>query len=258
MSILHIGLTALNGVNKVGKLPVDGNGYRTVVLGAIDYHNSAGAKYVADDSVIALFNNSSDLQRRIRNGSLRGECGHPKVDHLPLKEQIRRIQHIDGANTMVHIKEVWIDKTTMRGADGRPIMAVMGKVRPSGPLGDVLEKQFENPEENVCFSIRSLTQDVRAYGAWLKYLRYISTWDKVEEPGIDIANRYSCPSLEEFSKEIRVSEQLIDTMIAGLSNNPGGLGMEGRVNLDEIKSAFGRCQEVKTTESGIIYPSSKW
>jgi hypothetical protein len=190
------GCTALVGTNKVGDLVKDKHGYYDMVLGALAAYNSAGAYYELNEAK-ALFESSSELMRRINGGNLRGEVGHPRYQEgMSERAWFNRVNDIVEPNCCCHFSEVQLSYDTLKDAQGRPLVAVMGKVRPSGANERFLERQLDNPKENVCYSVRSFTNDVPQGGIMVKYLRKIVTWDLVGEPGIGVANKYSVPSLE--------------------------------------------------------------
>lgn len=192
--------TALAGTNKAGVLKPDRDGYYTVVLGALDVYNSAGAFYPWE-SAKQVFKDSSSLMRRIANGACRAEYGHPKrLPGMSMRDFIERILQIYEENVCAHIRKVWVTYDQVKDKNGRPVIAVLGEVLPCGPRGEALRASLENPSENVCFSVRSLTDDVRIGGVIHKNIRTIVTWDYVNEPGIAVANKFSAPSLENLDE----------------------------------------------------------
>lgn len=197
MSNVQFQCTALMGTNKVGKLKKDENGYYEVVLGGFNAYNSVNAYYPLDP-VKAMFEESHRFMRRIKKGVLRGEYGHPNRAHGESSDSfLARVSRIDERSVSHHIRDVRLDFDRVKDDQGRPIVAVIGWVKPCGPHGEALRQQFENPDENVCFSIRSFTNDsVNAMGILNKAIVEIITWDYVNEGGISSANKYSCPSLE--------------------------------------------------------------
>lgn len=200
MQSISYGCTALAGTNKVGNLKRDANGYYPdVVLGALQAYNSAGAYYEFEQSK-ALFEGSSELMRRIRSGNCRGEAGHPRYQEgMSERAWFARVNDMYEPNLCVHFASIDLSYNTLRDAQGRPLVAVIGRIRPSGANERYLERQLDNPEENVCFSVRSFTRDVVEGGRLVKYLQKIVTWDNVNEPGISVANKYQSPSLESMS-----------------------------------------------------------
>lgn len=201
--------TALVGTTKAGILKPDANGYYELVLGAFDYFNSADAYYTLEPFKLLLMS-SSTLMRRVNRGALRSECGHPRFHSgMSRRDIILRLLDIHEDRTCAHIKSIALDEERV-GKDGRKVAAVIGMVKPSGPMGDFLATQLENPDENVCFSIRSLTHDTRnSAGTLIKAVKEIVTWDYVNEPGIDVATKYHSPSLESISfdtEDLRAAE----------------------------------------------------
>lgn len=188
--------TALQNSNKKGLLTPDSEGYYTTVLGALNVFNSSGEYYTAE-GVRELFDSSGLLQKRIQKGRLRGECGHPK--QLPGESDnayINRIFMINEEKVACHFKEICLDDSSVKTDSGQPVIAIIGKFIPSGPYGDALQKSVNNPNENVCFSIRAFTDDKRIHGINNRYLKTIVTWDWVNDCGIPVAEKWKSPGLE--------------------------------------------------------------
>lgn len=210
--------TRLSGTGKKGILKPDENGYYPLVVGALNVFNSAGQYYVYEQAR-ELFEQSSQLMRRVQRGSLRGEYGHPKmVPGMSADQFANRVMSIYEENTCCHHKEIWLDFDNVKDANGKPVIAIMSKVCPAGPLGHVLEKSLNNPDENVCFSIRAFTDDYRDGGIYKRVLKTIVTWDYVTEPGLAVAEKYKAPTLESF-QEMSLSRGAIERGVMGL---PGG------------------------------------
>lgn len=258
MQLFHFGCTALVGTNKTGNIPMDADGYRTVVLGGLNMYNSGGAFYTGGPDVTSLFEQSSPFVRRMRNQALRGELGHPKrLPGMTDKEYMARGCAVYEQCVSHHISDVWCDDTLFKGADGQPVIAIMGKVKPAGPYADVLERAFNNPRENVCFSIRAITDDIYRYGRMEKTIRVPITWDNVNEPGISIAEKFSCPSMESLdeSNQLVVTRSMVDLLIE--RRNVLGLGMESDASLlEEIRVAVSS-RRPTTNEFTVAYGSSQ-
>lgn len=188
--------TSLAGSNKVGNLKRDENGYYEMVVGALNVFNSAGQFYVFEQAK-SLFESSSQLMRRVSRGSLRGEYGHPKMLPGMSNEQFaNRVMSIYEENTCCHHKDITLDFDRVKDEQGKPVIAIISKVYPSGPMGPALEKSLQNPNENVCFSIRAFTDDYREGGIYKRVLKTIVTWDLVNEPGLATAEKFKSPALE--------------------------------------------------------------
>lgn len=187
--------TALKGTNKTGTLKPDANGYYTVVLGGLDMFNSRGQFYDLKGSE-NLFKESSAFMRRIGQGSLFGEWGHPRPYGISQREFVARVMDVDEKNISHHIRKVWLDPNYTRDKDGRQMVTILGEIKPVGAKADELRKMFETPGMNICFSIRSFTEDRPQRGVIHKTLREIVTWDVVLEPGLHVANKWNTPGLE--------------------------------------------------------------
>lgn len=227
--------TSLNGTNKAGILPVDENGYRTMAVGGLNVYNSAGIWYTAEGAK-QLFNESSQLKRRIKRGVLRAEVGHPKQgDRQSMDSYMQRILTIEETNVCAHFSDIWLDFDNYTGPEG-PIVAIMAKVCPGGPKADALERSFNNPKENVCFSIRALSQDTYINRKAARVLKNIVTFDYVNEPGISIAEKYKSPTLEQYEELIvprMVMERAVGTQV-------GQIALESiSLTSEELFASFG-------------------
>jgi hypothetical protein len=193
---IRFSCTQLQPSNKKGILKPNADGYYTMPVGGLNVFNSAGHFYTANGAK-SLFENSSQLMRRVKRGALRGEVGHPK--QLPGQDEddfLLRILSIEEKNVCAHFSELWLDFDNYKDKNGKPMVAIMALVAPSGPMGDFLQKQLDNSKENVCFSIRSLTEDRMRGGIYERTLRTVVTFDYVNEPGIHIAEKFKSTALE--------------------------------------------------------------
>lgn len=225
--------TSLVGVNKVGTLKKTPEGYYPMVVGALNAFNSAGSYYPLTAQVRDLLENQSgSLQRRIKRGALRGEYGHPKPpprsanreqQRIQDEEFVRRNLSIYEENVCCHHMKLWLDDSSLKDKDGKAVIAIMSLVAPNGPKGEVLAKQLENPNENVCFSIRSFTDNKTRFGIEERTLREVITFDYVNEPGISIAEKYLSPALESHL-EMEYSRGALERAI--FENRPAGISTE--------------------------------
>jgi hypothetical protein len=229
--------TRLQGTEKRGVLVPDADVYYEMIVGALDVYNSAGAFYDFQ-SAKAVFDASGSLQRRIAAGQLRGEYGHPK--RLPgqdMQSYINRIMTIDESQICVHFKEIRLETGLVKSDTGRPVLAIVAKIKPCGPRGPALKEQLENGSENVSFSIRSLTDDQVVGGVLHKHIRTVICWDYVNEPGIACAEKYKSPSLESLEEVIVTRDNVIDMQSYRKMN---GISLEsGTVSVEEIMRDLG-------------------
>lgn len=202
----------LKGINKVGDLKKLDNGYREVRLGALGAFNEAGWLYNEREGR-QLMEGSAGLMRMInQNNALRGECGHPRFQ--PGMNQLQwfgRVNDIYEPNVCFHMRRLMLEPA--KDERGRAITMVLGEVRSSGKESDWFDRQLDNPDENVCFSIRSFTEDKIVGGVKTKFLKKIVTWDTVNEPGIRNSSKLGTPSLESLGDAgIGVPEAELETV----------------------------------------------
>ena len=227
----------LTNSGKKGMLQKDEDGYVTTVLGGLDVCNVSGELYTAAGAK-ELFTESSPFMRRIQRGALRGELGHPQYQKgMSTQDFLARFQHIEESNVAAHFKEIWLDFDSIKGPNGQPVVAILGKVCPSGPKGPQLEKSLNNPHENVCFSVRGITKDYYKNGRNNRELKNIITFDQVNEPGIPIAEKYMSPSMESLAEKF-VSKDELAFNIESLSRQ--GVAAESSIALaKDIFSSLG-------------------
>ena len=253
--------TALLGTNKAGVLKPNAEGYYTLVLGALNIFNSGGAYYPYEPAK-QLFMESSSLMRRIASGSLRGEYGHPRPTGMSSREFMGRVMDIQESNVCCHIRKVWIDSASVKDENGRPVIAILGEVKPSGPMGHALQASLDNPSENVCFSIRSITNDYMVSGVTQKCLKTIVTWDYVNEPGLSVAKKWHSPALESFEEDVSI----IPAHLAALRNEQARVAryaMESGngVSAESVMADLGWTgmgDGIKNGNELILPPSAKW
>lgn len=227
--------TLLMGTNKAGKLRCDPDGYYDVALGGFDTYNSGGA-YYDFASARGHFDSDHEFMRRIQNRALYGELGHPDpIPGMSKVDWITRIIQTDPKNISHHIKSVELDDTTFKNRDGKPQVTVFGRIKPAGPHAQSMGESMDNPDENIAFSIRSLTQDkFDPYrGCMVKKMVKIVTFDRVIEPGIATSVKLLHPSLESLAVD-EFNLETIDTAIV----RAGELysGMECKQLQDALRS----------------------
>lgn len=236
MQQINFSCTALNGTGKQGKLPKDSDGYYTMPIGALNVFNSNGHFYPYE-AAKELFNDSSSLMRRVSTGCLKGEMGHPKPEvGQSMDSYTNRVMAVEETKVCSHFSQIWLDFNSIKDELGRPVVAIMAKVAPSGPLGASLERSLENTKEDVCFSIRAFTEDVSVAGIKHRMLRQIVTFDHVVEPGISVARKYKSPVLESRENISITKDDLLKSVIS--SNT--GIVMESTKQLtNDLLSVLG-------------------
>lgn len=195
MAVISFSSTYLSNKNKKGISTPDSDGYYELVVGGLNMHNSMGHYYVSE-GVTDLFNNPS-FQRRVQNGALKGEVGHPFNDGRMSNEQfLDRFLTIRETNVCCHHAKVWLDTDSVKTANGQSVIAIMAKVKPTGAQARVLEDSLQDPNQNTAFSVRGFTADKTVNGVRQRILKTIITFDYVIEPGLSVANQWDSPALE--------------------------------------------------------------
>lgn len=194
--------TALVGVNKVGQLEKDKDGYYHVTFGALDLPNSIGIPY-SYDLCKHEFDPNSIFMRKVFNGKLYSEVEHPEP---PIKDPrhpdfeecwIERSRQIDLRNACGHIRSVFCDPGT-DPATGRKIWIIHGWIRPEGVHANVLQSLLDNKHANVCFSLRSVIDTVMHKGQKVRTFEELVTFDLVSEGGLAVATKYNSLGFESF------------------------------------------------------------
>lgn len=239
--------TKLQGTGKAGLLKPDSLGYYETVIGGLDVFNSAGEFYTLEGAS-ALFEKSSSFIRRVESGCLKAEVGHPKrLPGMTSDDYLTRIMQIEETNVCAHFAEIWLDPNFGRNhpeLKNPKMVAIMAKVKPAGPKGDALAAAFENPRENVCFSIRALTKDFVNRGQVYRVLNTIFTFDWVTEPGINAARKWNSPALESLEESF-VSRRELESAVRHIQNDTGALE-SSRLIASEALEAFNFAHKVQS------------
>lgn len=252
--------TALEGSNKAGTLKPDGDGYYEVVLGALNYFNTRGEFYALEPAK-HLFGSSGILMRKVKSGNLKGEEGHPRFQPGMTKADfLYRLMDTYEPNVCMHIAEVGLDDKRVKDKNGESIVAIMGRVKGSGPHGEAFDRSMTNAKENMCFSLRAVTDDFKdKAGTVIRVIKEIYTWDRVNEGGIRPANKYNSPALEDLMSMDFDMGHLKMTRNLALSMS-GGLESDTIQAINQTMTSLGWTGDtVTTTASGIILPPSmRW
>lgn len=230
----------LRGTNKAGILKPDADGYYTVLLGGFNIHNETGSYYPWNKYLQDIFlNHSSAFMRRITRGHLRGERGHPvrTAEYANDNLWFSRLREIRQSNWSHHIRNVTIDFENYRSQHNEKMVAVIGEIRPyDTPIGRLLKDSLDNPSEDTCFSVRTLTLDTPLGGmCWSKDVYECVTWDWVHEPGVRNATKFHSPGLESL-QETKFDPQVLKNHLHTVQNMPTGVGMESNEDFSTLKS----------------------
>jgi Peptidase S80 family len=203
MEQIRFTATRLAGTGKRGKLLPDKDGYYIMPVAGLNVYNSRGEYYTAEGAK-QLFEESSIFMRRVANGCVKGELGHPKrLPGMSTDDYLNRLMTIEETNVCCHFAEFWLDLEFGKNNpkfNNPELIAVMAKIKPAGPHGPQLKESMETGGENVCFSLRGLTRDYYQRGKTYRVLESLLTIDQVVEGGLQLASKFSSPVLESIEE----------------------------------------------------------
>jgi hypothetical protein len=206
--VISFGNTILPKSGKRGILkPMDQGGeYYLINAGGFNIPNRAGIVYRFNDYLKECMRPDSDLNRRISEGQVQCELGHPpqyfwenvngRIVQTPITDVFQWIhrlrtvmdQHVCGSIRKIH----WV----MTGGDNDPIYNQI-EVRPFGVHKQILKDSLEDPDMNTAFSIRTVTKPQKM-GDRVREVDYFSTYDMVIEQGMLEACKHRTAGLEDF------------------------------------------------------------
>ena len=234
------------GLSAISKLKADSKGYYRVCIGGFDVMNQSGKPYLHTPAVKALFDNGGAVRRRLDSGYLRGEYKHPNVKGLKFGEAVDRLADIDSTMVSHHFKNITLEPG--KDEHGRDIVLVYGVLKPAGPYEDSLRRSMNNTEENVAFSVRSLTRPTVYRGRQGHEVTDVFTYDHVSEPGIAFANKYNTVSMEGICDDIHFTEQDLSSAIQANAN----MGLESsNSRLVMVKDSLGWNKIQSTSMSSL-------
>ena len=202
------------GYDDGGAQKPDSKGFYTTILGALNVKNRGGDAYAWPLSKPA-FSDESFLRRKLGFGSLIAEMDHPlRSDYKNKDEYDRRLGTFLKEKQCAVISEVWIDESgsikkhipaNLIWPNSEPVL-IMGKVKPVGIYGKPLEEAFQDPAQNVFFSMRTISRQNRVTGELI--LDVLTGFDWVAEGGVIVSNSWLANAADSF----RINESSVDSM----------------------------------------------
>lgn len=235
---------------KSGVLKPDAQGRYTVVLGGLNTFNASGIWYTLDESD-KMFTASSAFQRNVAEGTIYSENGHP-VRPPSMKsddEWIDRFLGLEEARFTNTIEKVWLDSTYAKRFNDSRIdkntVVIMGLIKPFGELKHVIEDIIKNPKQNLCFSIRCITDTYQRATVKVKIIRGVITFDLVYSGGLIFSKKTFHPSVEHISAVDRgetleiINKMKEDRLVQLTSENVNAKGIIADLNseIEIVQSA---------------------
>lgn len=219
---LRFNCETLAGINCAAKAEYqrDEHGYYRVLLGALNVYNGDGIYYVYNESK-HVFERSNVFMRKAASGKLWGERDHPPYEPgMSELDWVDRNEWIEISNNAFHIREVEV-VVTDEICDGNPVVEIWGWINPDGcEHGPKLKAALDNPNVNVCFSLRAIVREGVINGRKCRRIDKLVTFDWVIEDGLQICNKYS--AMTRGSKVARESSRTL---------------MNRAINLDAMRRA---------------------
>lgn len=268
-STLKYTCTALMGTNKSGILKPDENGYYRMILGAFNIYNSNGIWYDYEASK-HIFESSSSFMRRMHGGNLYSEEDHPAWEPgVSFDDYIARIKFIDSKNVCAHLRDIEVVPGEMN-PDGTQQMLIFGSVKPDRERGKYLKAALDNPDQNVCFSLRALCEDERINGRIVRIITEFITFDWVIEPGLSVAHKYNAPALEAYTgedttfgfdvvggeDEVAIPIEAFESLLAKRQNNQFcGVGLESDEDFEFVARIVKKHSKQAKADTSIKKPA---
>lgn len=243
--------------------------YYKLRAGGFNILNRTGITYTLNQYVKECSREGSDFDRRVTNGQMYGELGHPKQYYLEkingqvvrtqitdVFEWIMRLKTMEESNLAMHIRKVHFIYT---GGDRDPVYNDI-EVCGYGPWKDIFNDAMQNPDINGAISIRTVTKP-QAPGSTIREVDYWSTYDLVPEQGMLNACKHLQAGLESLitSPFVSLSEdgieveadKLIDLCEEQLNNVVNIARYQGNENFLSLQEL------VSTLKSNEYYSKNK-
>lgn len=161
--------------NRKIKKPIkDDDGYYVNVPVAVMDTVSRNKTFYESGAFCEQLSGPSNFNLRLKEGTLKGEYGHPFISNPNSPEGIARLLHIEPTRVCNHIRSVTIKKIADLGLN-----MVFVDTKGHGPYGKYFEESMDDPTVNTAFSLRGLSKANidRRTGVIYKQLKSLVTFD---------------------------------------------------------------------------------
>lgn len=160
--------------------------------GAFNTNNGRGDSYPYNKTIEKEFTDpNSGFARRMAEGVVGGETNHPDLHLLDSKaKQMFRLNKLEKKLQCLQVMEVELDTKSFVNPDGSKVVGVWVWVKPTGPYADAFKAALDDPEINVCLSLRMESANkMRPDGTMVRTLTKPLHWDWVDINGMPNANK---------------------------------------------------------------------
>lgn len=215
-----------------------------VVLGALNSYNNNGTPYLEIPLKTLLKEDGyHSAGYKIKQGKLKGEADHPiREAGQSDAEYIDRNLMVSNARASHHILKIWYETIDDEEIPGRKVVLIKGIIKPTdNEHGRALKRDLDDPEVNVCFSIRCFSREVTLNGTIGRSITRLLTFDWVDNNGLTYASKPRTSTsynktMSSLSKEnaVRVTPELLEEL--EYINNSGAVTKESTETLGLIQS----------------------
>jgi hypothetical protein len=162
-----------------GVLKPDADGYYVIIIKKLNEYSKPDDVYSLQ-GIKEIFDESSSVMKRMNNGGIYGEYGHPHGT-LPYETEDdfkRRVITINENNICVHFSKIWLHSVKTEDKLNTQYF-IMAKLKPAGHYGSLLKYILENKKEKLCFGIRAFGEETEINGIKEIVIKEIVTWDYI-------------------------------------------------------------------------------
>lgn len=200
---------AVDDNRKLGKAVCDKDGYYkdvpVAVLGTVTRNKT---QYDTAEFIKQLTSDESSFNKRLTEGCLFSEYGHPFVD-LNSPAGMTRLLHLEPQKESNHIRSV-----SVRNLPDLKLDIITMDTKASGPYGKYFDDAMLDPTRNIAFSLRGVSKATfdRRTGVTFKKLVSLVTFDSgVASGGFREASKRYMSATEDLQFE---SHELLNKEIA--------------------------------------------
>lgn len=228
---------------KLGKIRPDEDGYYDIPAAVIGKVSDNNTYYVVDSVVKPLTDPNSMISRKLQDGKLFGEHGHPDLSQCDTKYKVvERLLKIDEKFVSHHFKSIYSGEKLEAGG-----MLLNAKIKPEGKYAHELQSFLDNPLVNTSLSLRGICDGRMVKDVQERTLKKLITFDNVLGGGyFEASQRYSAAAYE----AIQFSQEDINSLYLD------HVAME-TLNDTELNEIFGSRSIIKETTSIIQIANTK-
>lgn len=239
-----------------GVLKPDANGAYKIIVGGLNIYSGNGFYYKYTEKIEKILTSGS-FKMKLDAGKILSEDDHPDFSVYPTQKLIMdRMVKIDKDNTLAAILDIEVVKSNKRDPMfGQPIYYIVATILPQGPHANKLIRMLQDPNVEVCFSVRSFSDKYTQNGIIIKEQKAFVTWDMVGNPGQHVAKKsYTNGNMldvesvyEKTFTDIEIKEVRSD-LLDELDNS---MDLESNNEIKDMLNIFSICPE----GSACIYNS---